>query len=465
MPQFSHLTRRLFLGQAAVSLLSLSATAKTLVPEEEFYVFEAREGLARLLPEPAPLTRVWGYNGEVPGPLLRVKPGEEVKVRLVNKLPQPTTLSWHGLRLPNAMAGIAGLSLDPVAPGESFEYRFTPKESGLSWYHPHVLAHNSEQIGRGLHGVLIVDEAKPPIVDKELLVVIEDWKLDEDAQIIGDFHSLADARGRGRIGPLVTVNAQPLPVPEILPPGSRLRLRIVSALCARIMLLTFEGANPLILAVDGQPCEAFEPVRQTIPVGPGARFDIMLDLPAEDGTEASLILRGDAEPDRVLMTFKTEGKPREPLPPIESLPENLLLPAVIRLEKAYRLDITFAPIAREPEPAALSAGRPALWTINGQASEGFPRKPLFSVKRGSPVSLGFINRTGFVQQIRVHGHMLRLLHDLDDGWEPYWRDAILVPDGRTRRVAFVADNPGRWPIECLMTAGQARGLATWFEVT
>ncbi len=84
--------------------------------------------------------------------------------------------------------------------------------------------------------------------------------------------------------------------------------------------------------------------------------------------------------------------------------------------------------------------------------------------RGTPVTLGLVNKTTFAQQIHVHGHHLRLLHDLDDGWEPYWRDTAIVPAQRTKHVAFVADNPGKWAIECLPLDLQSTELVTWFEV-
>ncbi len=95
----------------------------------------------------------------------------------------------------------------------------------------------------------------------------------------------------------------------------------------------------------------------------------------------------------------------------------------------------------------------------------FGAKPLLSVKRGGPVTLTIINRTAFIQQIRLHGHHMRLLHDLDDGWEPYWRDSVLVPAGKTKHVAFVADNPGKWVVESRMIGREARQLVTWFEVS
>jgi FtsP/CotA-like multicopper oxidase with cupredoxin domain len=465
MPSRPILSRRLFLGQTLASLLTLPARSVQAEPSEtaNIQILQAGDASLRLRPEPAQATAAWGYNGLVPGPLLRLKVGEEARIRLINKLPQPTTLSWHSLRVDNTMAGIAGLTQEAVAPGASFDYLFTPREPGLSWYHPHVLQHIGEQIGRGLYGVAIVDEAEPPAVDTDLLLVIADWKLDENSAIDGDFDSLAEAKGKGRIGPLVTLNSEPVPVAQIVPPLSRLRLRVISAVTARIMLLTFNGLRPLVLAIDGQPCEAFEPVRQTIPIGPGARFDLMVDLPPEPGAEADVTLRGDGEDNRVLLALKTAGVTREPRPPIGSLAPNPLLPSVIRLEKARKLDLVF-----EPNGAAAKANaqkHPAAWAINGVALAGFPAKPLFSVERGTPVSLGLVNRTGLVQQVRVHGHCVRLLHDLDDGWEPYWRDSVLVPEGRTKHVAFIADNPGKWPIECLVSARQASGLATWFEVT
>ena len=224
-----------------------------------------------LLPEPASPTTVWSYNGEVPGPLLRFKKGEEVKVRLVNKLAQPASLNWHGVRIVNAMDGVAGLTQEPVPPGGSFDYRFTPPDSGLYWYHPHALPFTGEQLDRGLYGVLIVDEPEAPAADRDMLVVLADWKLDDNGQLAG-FDAATDATGAGRIGPLVTLNSRAVSVEDTLPPSSRLRLRVLSAVDTRLMLIAFNGVRPLILAVDGQPCEAFEPVRQMIPLGPRRAF-------------------------------------------------------------------------------------------------------------------------------------------------------------------------------------------------
>ena len=143
-----------------------------------------------------------------------------------------------------------------------------------------------------------------------MLVVLGDWKLDDKRPDRGDFDA---AEAAGASGSLVTVNSRAVPVEETLPPSSRVRLRIVNVADTRLMVISFNGVTPLILAVDGQPCEAFEPVRQTIPLGPGARFDVMFDLPGEAGADANVTLLGDNEPDRVLLRFKTAGDKRTAL--------------------------------------------------------------------------------------------------------------------------------------------------------
>ena len=458
MPPIPIFSRRVFLGQVFASVLTLPARSETVTPQDDgFRILEARQGSLQLLPEPAKATAVWGFDGEVPGPLLRYKKGEEVKIRLLNKLDQPTSLNWHGVRIVNAMDGTGGLTQEPVPPGGSFDYRFTPPDSGLFWYHPQVLPFAREQQGRGLYGVMIVDEPEPPQVDRDMLVVLDDWKLDGKGQIAG-FDTAPDA---GRMGALVTVNARAVPVDQTLPPSSRLRLRILSAADARFMVIAFNGVTPLILAVDSQPCEAFEPARRTIPLGPGARFDVMFDLPADVGADANVTLLGDNEPDRILLRFKTAGDKRTPLPPVASLAQNPLLPREIKLQAARKVDILIEALS----PPSTAATLPLYWKLNGVAASGFAAAPLFSVKRGTPVTLGFVNHTAFVQQMHVHGHAMRLLHDLDDGWEPYWRDAVLVPEGKTKHAAFVADNPGKWAIECLIAGRQATGMATWFQVT
>ncbi|MGA2045959.1 MAG: multicopper oxidase family protein [Roseiarcus sp.] len=397
---------------------------------------------AQALAGPVPPVAALGYDGSSPGPLLRLRKGEALKVRLVNGLAQPTTLSWPGLRMPNAMAGVAGLTQPAVPPGASFDYRYTPPDSGFNLYRPHVGAATAGQIGRGLYGPVIVEESAPPACDLETIVALADWRLDPQG-------GPSDEEGGGGSAPMAA-NGGPVPLALGVAPGARVRLRLANAAVARIMLIRVEGARPLIVALDGQPAEAFEPLRNAFPMGPGARFDMMFDMP-RDGAAVRFLLSGGAG-DQPLLVFAAAGDALAPRPPLAGLPDNPLLPAEIDLQRARRIDLTIA------------GGGAAPFSINGATLRDWPVSPLFSAARGAPVTLGLINRTALTQAIRIHGHVVRLLHPLDDGWEPYWRDGVLIAPGKTSHVAFVADNPGVWPIESAIPAHAAAGVMTTFAV-
>ena len=449
------INRRMFIAGAAVTLVVLDAHAADTPPPapapptDGFRVVTARAALARIMPAPARETEILGFDGLCPGPLIRVRQGTEVKLRLVNALPEPTTLHVHCMRAPNAMCGAAPLAQAAIEPGASFDYRFTAQDSGLAFYHPLAGPNAAAQAARGLFGLLIVDEPDPPKVDRDIILALDAWTL--------------DAAGQPAAGavPLATANAKPLPETIVAPPGARVRLRLLNAAPSRLMVVSFAGFKPLIAAIDGQPCDAFEPLRQTIPVGPGARFDLFFDLPSEAAPPASVILRGEPGPDgrsvldQTIAVFTLEGERGRPAPPIGEQPlvHNPALPPQIKLQEAKRLDLVVD-------------GAGDMRTLNGLKTQGAPAdKPLFSVKRGAPVSLGLVNKTGVVHAVYVHGHVMRLLHDLDDGWEPYWRDTVLVPSGKTKHVAFNADNPGKWMIQCIQCDGTLGSLAGWFEVS
>jgi FtsP/CotA-like multicopper oxidase with cupredoxin domain len=146
------------------------------------------------------------------------------------------------------------------------------------------------------------------------------------------------------------------------------------------------------------------------------------------------------------------GDPAAPHPPLAGLQANPLLPTEISLQRAKRVDLTIA------------GGGGVPFSINGKTSLAWPANPLFSVARGAPVTLGFVNNTAVTQAMRLHGHVMRLLHPMDDGWEPYWRDSVLVAPGQTSHVAFVADNPGHWPIESAIPEHMAAGVMAMFAV-
>jgi FtsP/CotA-like multicopper oxidase with cupredoxin domain len=445
------------LGVSAAFWMRVSRSQAGALAGDGYWELKAGTAEAALIAPPAPPVHALGFGGATPGPLLRQRQGTELKVRLVNDLKQPTTLSWPGLRMANSVAGIRGLTQTAIAPGAKAEIAFTPPDSGFNLYRPHAGAATPAQIAGGLYGPIIVDEPNPPAVDLDLIAILADWRLDSDGQSRDDFADPAVTQGGGRIGALISANGAPLPLTAALTPGARVRLRLANAASARIMLIAIEGAKSLIIAIDGQPCEVFAPLRDMFPMGPGARFELMFDMPREAKAVRFILKGGDAgalpgEADRPLIVFNPAGDPLAPRPAFAGLDANPRLPLEIDLARAIRPDLTIA------------GGGTTLFSVNGTTNLDWSPKPLFSVAKGAPVTVGLINKTAIPQAIRLHGHCMRLLHPLDDGWEPYWRDVALIGPGKTVHAAFVADNPGKWPLDSAIPEHQAAGVMSWFEV-
>ncbi|WP_374307782.1 multicopper oxidase family protein [Methylocella sp.] len=452
------LSRRAVVGAGlALALTDLTRARGGEANAQGATTLEAAPKALRLAPEPAKDASLFAYGASIPGPPLRKRIGETFSLRLVNALPEPTSFALLGASAPNAMDGVAPLTGPPLAAGASAELRFPARSAGLFAYRPLYAPLAAGQIGRGLFGAMIVDEERPPEVDGDLLAVVADWRLAEDGTLDPDFAARPDA---GRIGGLVSLGESPAPLAVAGRPGARMRLRLVSACAARIFLAAFEGAAPTVLAIDGAPADSpFEPGRGAVPVGPGARFDLAFALPASG--EARLLMRGEGEADRPLVVFKVEGEPAPARGPIAPLPADPLLPTRIKLEAAKRADFV---VELAKAPGRGPDGTPLLWSVNGALNAPFAAGPLLSVKRGAPVVLNLVNRSPFAQQIHVRGHHFRLLHDLDDGWDPFWRDCLLLAPGRSKRVAFVAREEGRWAILSLIPDRFAAGLCAYFVV-
>jgi FtsP/CotA-like multicopper oxidase with cupredoxin domain len=435
-------------------------------PGREWRTLAAAPAKIRLRSEPAAESDVWAFDGEVPGPVLRARHGEEVRVRLVNKTERVLSLHWHGVRNLNAMDGVGGLTQTPVAPGESFAYRFTPPDPGTFLIRPLVIGGSSEPAERGLTALLVVEEREPPKVDHDLALLVDDWRIDEGGAL-APFGDPVEAASSGRLGNWLTVNGRAVPHEIAVVPGARIRLRLANACNARSFSVRFDDLKPFVAAVDSQPTDTFEPLRSTLPLAPGSRYDLFVDAPGERGAKGLITaLLGAGVP---LLALVATGEPRAAQgasAPLLALAANKELPAAIRLQQATRREIVIQGGAqRGPDGHPVYSGDPkAIWRINGAAGAANAR-PLFTVKRGMPVVLMVRNQTPVVQPLHVHGHSFRLLHVADDGWEPYWLDTLQVPESRNLPIAFVADNPGKWAISSTVLERFDTGLWTWFEVT
>lgn len=440
----------------------------TLVPlhrgraEEPVRVLEAAPLAARVDPALEAKAELWVFDGDATPPVVRLRHGEELRLRLRNRLAKPLSLHWHGVRGPAAQDGVAGVSQPPVAPGGEFECRLTPPDPGTYLIRPLVPGGASELAGRGLSGLLIVEERAPPAVDAEFALLVRDWRL-EPSGALAPFGRREDAAFGGRLGNRLAADGGLAPRKVTLPAGARVRLRLANGSNARIMRVRFDGMKAYVGAVDGQPTDTFEPLRSNLPFAPGTRYDIFFDVPSEAGATAAVTaLIGPGLP---IVEFTAGDRKAAERPEVVALPANAALPPEIKLQNALRPELTItggAVIGADGQP--VYPGDPArIWAVNGQpGAAGAP--PLFTARRGQPVVVAVTNKTGFVQPVHLHGHVFRLLHPLDDGWEPYWLDTMQVPEGRTLHIAFMADNPGRWTFSSTVLERFDTGLWATFQV-
>ena len=430
--------RRRFLGACA----ALAALPHARAQPRELRLEAAPARLA-VVGAPHPQTGLWTYNGAFPGPTLRFKQGERLRARLVNRLAQDTTIHWHGIRLPNAMDGVPHLTQPPVPPGGEFLYEFELPDAGTFWYHPH--ASSAEQVGRGLFGALIVEERTPPAVDRDLVWVLSDLRLDREAQVAPEFNAPFDASHAGRLGNTALVNGR---VPEsfALDAGERIRLRLVNAASARIFRLNFEGHSPQAIALDGHPV-APHLVSGGLRLGPGMRADLLLEASGEPGRR--YVVSDDFFPRRAYrlleLAYTDKRAPARMLPALQLPPNPLAAPDLARAE---RLKLVLGGGAMRPRQPQ------GLWSINGQSPRGHAHQPMFRLERGRSYVFEVHNDTAWHHQFHLHGVAFR---SLGESHQP-WRDTALVDPGARAEFAFVADNPGDWMIHCHILQHQEAGM-------
>lgn len=445
-------------------LTGLAAVALTARPLGAAAPLDLRAaaGRAQLAPEGYAPTPVWCFDGTVPGPEIRLPQGARLVRRLVNDLPVPTSVHWHGIRIDNAMDGVSGLTQEPVPPGGSFLYDFALPDAGTYWYHSHTSS--MEQVDRGLAAPLIVEEAEGPDVDADLVLMLDDWRLDPETVEIAPFGNLHDLSHGGRFGNLVTVNGRF----ESRTPtrsGARLRLRLVNAANARIFACALQGMEGWIVALDGMPLETPELVAAPLTLAPAQRVDLIVDVTAETGSEAGLV-SVERDGAYMLAAFPVQGsaaRTRRPAP--AALPPNPVPaagdPAAAPLTTVRMRGL---PSAEHEgvrlEPRELME-RGLFWALSGTA--GRPERPILDAARGEVHRLALVNDTAFPHGMHLHGHHFRALGP--DGTPGPLRDTLLVEAGQTQQVVFVADNPGKWLLHCHMLGHALAGMTTWLRVS
>lgn len=432
--------------------------------------------------------RTFTYNGQLPGPELRVREGEVLRVVVDNRLPEPTTIHWHGIPVPNTMDGVPDVTQPAIAPGTQFTYEFVVPVAGTYFYHTHV----GLQLDRGLYGALIVEPQQETLsYDREVTLVLDDW-LDgivgtpEDAlrQLVRAGHGdhgmghgtmpmppgMGTMPGTGMMPPLggfpqelppdllyplYVINGRPIDAPFQFTGkrGELLRLRVINAASATIFRVVLVGHRLRVVHADGQPVEPLE--GDALRIGMGERYDVLVQL--DHPGVWPLVAWAEGTDATALAILRYKGSSGS-LAPVTTRPSELAgeLLHGLRLrsvngERAFTPDIEL--------PIVLSGGMGQyVWTIGGQA---YPNAEPIRVKLGQRVRFRLQNMTTMPHPMHLHGHFFRV------GQYPQGtlRDTVLIDPMQEITIDWVADNPGHWAFHCHHLYHQETGMMRIIEVS
>ena len=360
------------------------------------------------------------FNGQIPGPPVRAAQGDLVEVRLRNRdVSAGVSLHWHGYNVPNAEDGVAGVTQDAVTPGAEHVYRFRAEQLGTYWYHSHQAA--STQVQKGLFGALIVDRGSSDADELVDLVV-----LDHSWRAPGGF--LQGSQWQ----------AQPRLERRQVTPGAPVRLRIVNT-GDSVGDYSLLGTPFRVDAIDGSPVnEPTEVQDRRLRLAAGGRYDITFTMP-----ESPVTLVGLGQGVRVVLGA---GRAAEMRPQSEldlatyGTSDRSTLDATADFDRDFTMDIT--------RRLTFLDGRTGYnWAVNGRV---YPSMPMYMVDEGDRVRLRITNRTTAHHPIHLHGHHLLVLsrNGTPVTGAPWRTDTLNAAPGESYEVAFVADNPGIWPLHC-----------------
>jgi FtsP/CotA-like multicopper oxidase with cupredoxin domain len=399
---------------------------------------QAKAGVIALRPG-GPDTPIWSLQGPAPDLSFRFKRGDEIEITLQNQLPVPTVLNWHGIDgVPAAEALAARV---PLAPGAKETVVVPLRYAGTLLCDLRLLGDGQERPSRPL--ALVVQESDPVTVDRDEVILIEDWRLRSDGSAIAPGVDPKDTM------PLYTINGlTTLDIPTR--PHERLRFRFINGCQRNVIALKIEGHDVRVMALDGQPAEPFLARGGALVLAPGTRVDALIDAAVPPGSTSSILLHDGKEASPIArLVASNEPPPRAaPLSAALPLPSNGL-PAQLDLKNALRIDLTLG-------------GPQADWVT--PANFVSSAAPAFRVKAGRTVVLALTNRGNTPEIFHLHGHHFRVLDRLDDGWKPYWLDTLAIEPGQTQRVALSAQYGGRWLMEAVATDWAAARLVRWYSV-
>jgi FtsP/CotA-like multicopper oxidase with cupredoxin domain len=376
----------------------------------------------------------WTFDGKAPGPELRVRQGDLVEVTLVNQdIEDGVTLHWHGLDVPNAEDGVAGLTQNAVRPGERYTYRFRAEQTGTYWYHSHQVS--SEQVKKGLFGAFIVEPEDGVSADEDVAMVAHGWYGADGFVPDRTTFGSSDTLDRRRVAP-----------------GEEVRLRLINT-GVYPMEFTLSGVPFKVAAIDGTRINDPTNIQdRELLVAAGGRYDVTFTMPDRP---VVLGLDGDSQPG---ILFSRDG--RGSVPEAESGPEfdpaSYGEPGPTPFGSSSDFDREFE-VVLDNRMGFYDESFYMLWTINGEV---FPNTPMQMVRQGDLVKTTFVNRSFMDHPMHLHGHHVLVLSRNGEPvtGSPWWADTLNVAPGETYEVAFRADNPGIWMDHCHNLDHAAQGM-------
>jgi FtsP/CotA-like multicopper oxidase with cupredoxin domain len=449
------------------------------------FVLETRETSWELAP--GKTVRGMTYNGRIPGPELRVKEGERVRVILRNALAEPTTIHWHGVDVPNAMDGVPGITQAPVPAGGTFVYEFEGRPPGTRWYHTHFQEHR--QMDLGLAGPVIIEpagrEAFP--VDREHTLVLDDWATGTGPPLPPTREGTAGGRGgmggmmRGMGGMMggrgmgsmmgsahdpydvMTINGKAYPATEPLRvrKGERVRLRVINASADHTHVLRLAGHRLRVTHTDGNPLATGVDV-DALPIAPAERYDVLVVAQHPGAWVLQCLQPGHAQGGERMAVVYEGFELATPEPAAESM-ANLVL-------WDYGLGRGRDVLPRPAGPVrtfsqVLSGGMMGSdrWTINGQQ---YPDTDPLVVTKGDLVQVRLGNMSMEAHPMHLHGQSFRVV--AVNGRRlaaPLVKDSVDVAAHMGAvDIEFPAHNPGVWFFHCHKPMHMDGGMITLVKV-
>jgi FtsP/CotA-like multicopper oxidase with cupredoxin domain len=451
------LNRRRFIKSSL--LLAMTSTLPRVVlaanPSAGFD-YELIVAPADVIIVPGGSTPALSFNGGYPSPVIRAKQHKPVRIRVVNQLDEPTTIHWHGMRIPIGMDGVPFLSQPPIMPGDTFDYEFTPPDAGSFWYHPHM--NSIEQLGKGLVGALIVDEAEKPDFDADLVLCMKNWHIKDD----GSFTALTTPQNAFRMGTpgrVMTINGEMHPTYDV-PAGGAIRVRLLNVDNTLVYDVTSTDSDAQIIAIDGNSIAQPRTLSNHL-IAPGMRLD--LGVIASSKVGETVTFKHKNKPLVTLRTVTSKLKDRRlPTLPLNPIPAPDLENAET-IKFAFEWNANITPIHKDGKVNY------NFWTMNRRSWEGMSKgnipAPLAKLELGKTYIFELANLTQYHHPIHIHGHTFTVLKSNKKAITPFHTDTVLLGQNETVIAALVADNPGRWMYHCHIIEHLKTGFMGYVEVS